>query len=85
MFILKDIKIFDLGSVFYNCLIFKYYILSTDQVLLNQTISIYILSLYLVFDGIVLYLMAEASNIWVAYVGYLLFRAFFQMMITVAR
>jgi len=37
-----------------------------------------------IFDGLVLYLMAEADNIWVAYVGYLLFRALFQMMITVA-
>ena len=37
------------------------------------------------FDAIVLYLMARASSIWTAYVGYLVFRALYQMMITVAR
>ena len=60
-------------------------IITDNPVSLNLTIAFQTKSLYLVFDGIVVYLMAEASNIWVAYVGYLLFRAFFQMMITVAR
>ena len=30
-------------------------------------------------------MMAEAGSIWTAYIGYLIFRALYQMMITVAR
>ena len=36
-------------------------------------------------DGLVLYLMGEAKGLWTAYIGYLVFRALYQMMITVAR
>eukprot|EP00095_Tigriopus_kingsejongensis_P007313 maker-scaffold431_size173393-snap-gene-0.28 protein:Tk07313 transcript:maker-scaffold431_size173393-snap-gene-0.28-mRNA-1 annotation:"hypothetical protein DAPPUDRAFT_59074" len=35
-------------------------------------------------DGVILVVMANASDIWVAYVGYFLFRACYQMLITVA-
>lgn len=35
-------------------------------------------------DALVLYFMATTTDIWVAYLGYLLFRALYQMMITVA-
>jgi thiamine transporter 2/3 len=38
-----------------------------------------------VVDGIVLIAMGWADNIWLAYVGYLLYRSLFQMLITVAR
>ncbi|XP_023340838.1 thiamine transporter 1 [Eurytemora carolleeae] len=37
-----------------------------------------------VLDAVVLYMMAEAGSIWTAYIGYLIFRALYQMMITVA-
>jgi len=37
-----------------------------------------------VLDAGILYLMATTPNIWTAYVGYLLFRSLYQMMITVA-
>ena len=30
-------------------------------------------------------MMAEAEGLWTAYIGYLVFRALYQMMITVAR
>ena len=35
--------------------------------------------------GLVLVVMAKTESIWVAYAGYVVFRAFYQMMITVAR
>ena len=35
-------------------------------------------------DGVVLYLMGTIDTIWVGYAGYLIFRALYQMMITVA-
>ena len=37
------------------------------------------------FGGLVLVLMAGTEDIWVAYAGYAVFRALYQMMITVAR
>ena len=43
------------------------------------------LSVISILDAIVLYLMANATNIWTAYIGYLIFRSLYQMMITVAR
>ena len=41
--------------------------------------------MFAVLDAVVLYTMAESESIWTAYVGYLIFRALYQMMITVAR
>ena len=38
-----------------------------------------------VLDAVVLYMMSQSDSIWTAYVGYLVFRALYQMMITVAR
>ena len=35
-------------------------------------------------DAVVLYLMGTTHTIWVGYAGYLVFRALYQMMITVA-
>jgi len=37
-----------------------------------------------VLDAVVLYMMSQSDSIWTAYVGYLVFRALYQMMITVA-
>jgi len=42
------------------------------------------LALLSVLDAGILYLMATTSNIWTAYIGYVLFRSLYQMMITVA-
>jgi len=42
------------------------------------------LAIISVLDAVVLYLMSSTSDIWTAYVGYLVFRSLFQMMITVA-
>ncbi len=36
-------------------------------------------------DGLILIWMGMTNNIWVAYIGYLLYRSLFQMLITVAR
>ena len=43
------------------------------------------LSVISLLDAGVLYWMATTDDIWVAYSGYLVFRALYQMMITVAR
>jgi len=42
------------------------------------------LAIISILDAAVLYLMSNTSNIWTAYTGYLVFRALYQMMITVA-
>jgi len=42
------------------------------------------LAIISVLDAVILYLMATTSDIWTAYVGYLVFRSLYQMMITVA-
>jgi len=42
------------------------------------------IALISILDAVVLYMMAEAEGLWTAYIGYLVFRALYQMMITVA-
>lgn len=42
------------------------------------------LAIISVLDAVVLYMMATTYNIWTAYIGYLVFRSLYQMMITVA-
>lgn len=37
-----------------------------------------------IIDGIILVVMGYAQNIWIAYLGYLLYRPLFQMLITIA-
>ena len=44
-----------------------------------------VLFLLSILDGFVLMAMSQTPDIWVAYGGFLVFRALFQMMITVAR
>ena len=44
-----------------------------------------LLVLISLFDGIILIGMGLLENIWIAYLGYILYRSFFQMLITIAR
>ena len=43
------------------------------------------LAIISILDAAVLYLMANTTDIWTAYIMYLVFRSLYQMMITVAR
>ena len=45
----------------------------------------FLLILISVLDGFILLAMGLAEDIWVAYIGYLLYRPLFQMLITIAR
>ena len=44
-----------------------------------------LLVLISLFDGIILIGMGLLQDIWIAYLGYILYRSFFQMLITIAR
>ena len=44
-----------------------------------------VLGIISIFDGLILIAMANAKDIWMAYLGYWAFRTFYQMLITVAR